>query len=319
MKAILLCFLCFFIGYANQSSKEYKIKAGSADAFCVSSDTLGISVLMKKPSIHWAYLIDENEGIVKVYFNKHVNEMCREKTNDIVISRNSIFRGKAYISIISHENNLTYKGEAEFYLEDRYGKLQKVPNSVDKESIALFFRKGKEAEIEVAFPQNCQPGDYCLRIRVYNEEEECYEIYQWYEAYTSKRASNRQKPILVGPALTPDYQTPAIEDGVFEVVERMPEFPGGGMPQLMEFIKNNLQYEKAKDGNNTRKRVIVQIIIDRDGTVTYPKIIRGASPKLDKEALRVIELMPKWKPGSQHGIPVKVRFTFPVNFDSPVD
>lgn len=94
-----------------------------------------------------------------------------------------------------------------------------------------------------------------------------------------------------------------------------PEFPGGGMPKLMEFIQNNLQYDKARGGNDIKKRVIVQVIIDTDGTVTRPVILRGVSPALDKEALRVVKMMPKWKPGSQHGVPLKVKFTFPVTFE----
>lgn len=99
----------------------------------------------------------------------------------------------------------------------------------------------------------------------------------------------------------------------------MPEFPGGGMPKLMEFLNDNLQYNKATNGNGIKKRVIIQVVIDKDGSVTQPIILRGANPVLDKEVLRVVNLMPKWKPGRQHEVPVKVRFTFPVTFDSPAD
>lgn len=325
MRTIDIIILCtIFISSANKEKQEYfpQFSLNNTVTFRVTDNNSAVGESFsdaKASGIHWAHLLDPNEGVVKVSFNTNNNEMCREKANDIVINGNSIFRGKSYISIVSLENNLIYKGEADFYLEDRHGRLEKVPNSGDKESIALYFKKGNKAEIEVVFPKGCQPGDYCLRIKVYNEQEEYYEIYQWYEAYTSKQISKREKPILVGPALLPNYKTPAIEDGVFEVVESMPEFPGGGMPQLMKFIKNNLQYEKSKDGEDIRKSVIVQIIIDKDGAVTHPKVIRGASPILDREALRIMELMPKWKPGSQHGIPVKVKFTFPVYFESPAD
>lgn len=273
--------------------------------------------------MHWGFLIDENEGVTKMYFNKHINQMRREKTEDISLNGISISKGKVYIPIGSSNFELTYD-EAAFYHEDRQGKLHKIPQdkSIDKEPVALVIEKGKTREIKVNFPKNCPTGDYLLKIKVHNEQGERYEIYQWFEAYTSKQVSRRKKPILIGTGYAPIIADPITEDNeddVFEVVQNMPEFPGGGMPKLMEFIQDNLQYEKAKDENSTKKRIIAQIIIDKDGTVIHPKIIRGASPTLDKEALRVLSLMPKWKPGSQHEIPVKVRFTLPIVFDSPAD
>lgn len=293
MKTIFLYFLsCFIIGVNVSASSSLK---GTT------------------PNIHWGHLINESEEVVKIYFNIHINQICREKTKDITIDNTSIFNGKAYVSIISPKFELTYD-ETEFYREDRQGKLHKMPKdeSIDKVSIALLIEKGKATEIKVDFPQDCPTGDYLLKIKVHNEQDECYEIYQWFEAYTSKQNSLRKKPI----PLNPDYEVPDKENA-FEVVQNMPEFPGGGMPKLMEFIQNNLQYNKAKDGNSIKKRVIIQVIIDKDGTVTNPIIIRGVNPTLDREALRVVKIMPKWKPGSQHEVPVKVKFTFPVTFEIP--
>lgn len=274
----------------------------------------------KTPNIRWGYLIDESEGVIKIYFNTHINQICREKTEDIAINNTSIFKGKAYVSLVSPKFELTYD-EAEFYREDRQGELHKIPKdeSVDKISTALMIEKGKATEIKIDFPKNCPTGDYLLKIKVHNEQGERYQIYQWFEAYTSKQVSRRKKPILIGAESTPAIGDLPEEDEneAFEVVQNMPEFPGGGMPKLMEFIQNHLQYDKAKDGNGTKRHVIVQIIIDKDGTVTHPKIIRSVHPDLDKEALRVVKMMPKWKPGSQHEIPVKVKFTFPVTFEIP--
>lgn len=272
------------------------------------------------PSLKWAYLIDENEGVVRKYCNRNNNQLCREKSDDITIISTSIFKGKAYISIVSPKFGLTYD-EADFYREDKQGNLHKILKSeyIDKIPIALVVEKGKATEIEVDFPKECPTGDYLLRIKVHNEQEEHYEIYQWFEAYTSKRVSRREKPVELEPLLAADCNGIETEDDVYPVAQNMPEFPGGGMPQLMEFLQDNLQYNKVRNGNGIKKRVIIQVIIDKDGSVTQPVILRGVNPVLDKEALRVVNLMPKWKPGRQRGVPVKVKFAFPVIFDSPAD
>ncbi|KAB6606756.1 energy transducer TonB [Phocaeicola vulgatus] len=241
--------------------------------------------------------------------------------NDISISES-----KVYISIVSSNYNLIYKGEADFYLEDKQKKLHKIPGKdVDKESVALLLGKGKTAEISVDFPDSCQPGDYLLKIRVYNENEECYyTIRQWFEAYTSHQVSSRDKPIPIGPARSSDYKVLSDEDDIFDVVRNMPEFPGG-MPGLMEFIRQNIRYPQAARQSRLEGRVIVQVVIDKDGSVIQPRILRSINPVLSadaalcEEALRIVSIMPKWKPGSQHGVNVKVRFTFPIGFESPTD
>lgn len=196
---------------------------------------------------------------------------------------------------------------------------------MNKESVALHFEKGQTAEIGIDFPDNCQPGDYLLKIRVYNENEECYyTIHQWFEAYISHQVSSRDRPIPVGPAWSLDYKAPSSEDDIFDIVQNMPEFPGG-MPGLMEFIHRNIRYPQAAKQSRLEGRIIVQVIIDKDGTVTQPIILRSINPVLSvdtafcEEALRIVSIMPKWKPGNQHGVNLKVRFTFPIKFESPTD
>ena len=95
------------------------------------------------------------------------------------------------------------------------------------------------------------------------------------------------------------------------VSETMPEFPGGNTA-LMSFIQQNIQYPDP-DICITGK-VIVQFIISTDGNITNAKIVRGVHPKFDKEALRIVKLMPKWKPGTQKGKPVAMEYTIPVSF-----
>lgn len=325
MKTTAIFILLGFIISCTNKSRQKEISQTSADIATGIDDTLRITGnntpiassftdVKTTSDMHWGYLIGENEGAVKIYFNRHINQKCREETNDVAADGTRISKGKAYVSLVSSKSQLTYD-KADFYREDSQGKLHKMPQdeSLNRESVALVIEKGKAAEIGVDFPENCPTGDYLLKIKLHNEQQERYEVYQWFEAYTSRRVSRRKKPVELGPLFSNTLSTE--DDEVYEVVQNMPEFPGGGMPKLMEFIQNNLQYDKARGGNGGKKRVIVQVIIDTDGTVTHPEILRGVSPALDKEALRVVKMMPKWKPGSQHGVPVKVKFTFPVTFE----
>lgn len=103
---------------------------------------------------------------------------------------------------------------------------------------------------------------------------------------------------------------------VLEVAAVMPEFPGGAQ-ELMKFITKNINYPKeiAQGELGAQVRVIVQFIVDKEGNIIQPKVVRGVDPYLDKEALRIVGLMPKWKPGElDDGTKVAVRFTIPVMF-----
>ena len=103
------------------------------------------------------------------------------------------------------------------------------------------------------------------------------------------------------------------EQTIFEVVENAPEFPGGNAA-LMQFLGKNIKYPTIAQENGTQGRVIVQFVVNRDGTIVDPKVVKSVDPYLDKEALRVINSMPKWKPGMQRGKAVRVKFTVPVMF-----
>ena len=99
----------------------------------------------------------------------------------------------------------------------------------------------------------------------------------------------------------------------FYVIENKPEFPGG-QAAMFKFIAEHTKYPEIAKENGITGKVFVQFVIDKDGSVTDVKVIRGVDPYLDKEAVRVVKSMPKWKPGSQRGKPVKVSFQLPINF-----
>ena len=110
----------------------------------------------------------------------------------------------------------------------------------------------------------------------------------------------------------------APQDSVFQAVEEMPEFPGG-MKAMMQFIFSNVKYPAISQENGTQGRVITQFTVGKDGSITDAKVLRSVDPYLDKEALRVISAMPKWKPGKQGGKVVATRFTMPIDFRLPSD
>lgn len=104
---------------------------------------------------------------------------------------------------------------------------------------------------------------------------------------------------------------------VYEVVENMPEFPNGGMAALMKYLTDNIRYPEAAKKAGIQGRVIVQFVVDKDGSIKNVRTLRGVNSDLDAEAIRVIQSMPKWKPGTQKGEPVKVKYTIPVMFRIP--
>jgi len=105
----------------------------------------------------------------------------------------------------------------------------------------------------------------------------------------------------------------AEESQVFFIVEDMPEFPGGELA-LRKFIANAIKYPVIAQENGIQGKVYVNFVVDKDGSITNAKIARGVDPSLDKEALRVVNSLPKWEPGMQRGKPVKVSYTVPISF-----
>jgi len=103
------------------------------------------------------------------------------------------------------------------------------------------------------------------------------------------------------------------EEEIFMVVEDQPEFPGG-TAALLEYLRKNIKYPAICRENNIQGRVLVTFIVNKDGAIVEPEVVKSVNPSLDKEALRVISQMPNWKPGSQRGKPVRVKYTVPVNF-----
>ena len=102
-------------------------------------------------------------------------------------------------------------------------------------------------------------------------------------------------------------------DEVFKVVEVDPEFPGGE-EALYKYLAENIKYPEKAKNNKVEGRVYITFVIEKDGTVSDAKVLRSVNEELDAEALRVINAMPKWKPGTQRGVPVRVQYNIPITF-----
>jgi len=114
-----------------------------------------------------------------------------------------------------------------------------------------------------------------------------------------------------GEVEAPAQESPA--DDAFDVVEQMPEYPGGPKA-LMEFLNNNVQYPAEAEKAGIQGRVIATFVVEKDGSISNAKVVKSVDPLLDAEALRVIGAMPNWKPGMQNGKVVRVKYTVPLSF-----
>ncbi|MGB4016743.1 energy transducer TonB [Petrimonas mucosa] len=132
------------------------------------------------------------------------------------------------------------------------------------------------------------------------------------EINTEDDASKRQMETFVPPP-PPKPKGEEVNEEIFVVVEEQPEFPGGNAA-MMKFLSDNIKYPVIAQENGIQGRVITNFVVERDGSITDVQVVRGVDPSLDKEAVRVIQSMPKWKPGKQRGSAVRVRFTLPVVF-----
>jgi protein TonB len=111
----------------------------------------------------------------------------------------------------------------------------------------------------------------------------------------------------------PKHKQEDIQDDVLPFADEMPEFPGG-YDMLIRWLSRNVKYPDDARTNGIQGKVYVQFVVDKTGLITHTKVAREVFPSLDQEALRVVNNMPKWKPGMHNGFPVRVSYTVPINF-----
>jgi TonB family protein len=125
-----------------------------------------------------------------------------------------------------------------------------------------------------------------------------------------EKKAPEKKPVETQPVVAKETSDPS---RVFDVVEEMPKFPGGD-EGMMQFLNSEVKYPKEALEKGTQGRVVVTFIVNTDGSVSNPKVVKSVDPELDAEAIRVVNAMPKWTPGKQNGHVVRVKFTIPVTF-----
>lgn len=133
-----------------------------------------------------------------------------------------------------------------------------------------------------------------------------------------KETSNNQSDYDSDGDLTPvlekrQLNTKDDTKKVYDVVEQMPAYPGGNQ-SLMKFLQENVNYPAKAQENNVQGRVVVSFIVEKDGSITNVKVVNSVDPSLDAEALRVVNSMPRWIPGKQNGVPVRVIYNVPISF-----
>ena len=133
-------------------------------------------------------------------------------------------------------------------------------------------------------------------------------------AFTVEGNDEEAGEVLKAKEVIAEPEPPKVEETkVFDVVEEMPQFPGG-QAALLEYLAKNIKYPVVAEENGIQGRVIVTFVVERDGSITDVKVVKSVDPSLDKEAARVVKSMPKWQPGKQNGSAVRVKYTVPVQF-----
>lgn len=172
-----------------------------------------------------------------------------------------------------------------------------------------------EEEIEITRQENTPPPPppppAPAVTEVLNVVEDDVELEQQEIISSEDDASAAQTETFVAPVVEEEEEESAQQ--IFTVVEKQPEFPGG-TAELFKYLSKAIKYPVIAQENGIQGRVVCSFVVNRDGSIVDIQVMRGVDPSLDKEAIRVISEMPKWKPGEQRGKPVRVRFILPVQF-----
>lgn len=115
------------------------------------------------------------------------------------------------------------------------------------------------------------------------------------------------------PPIVQEAEKPKPTQEVFKVVEQMPSFPDG-QAALLRYLAQNIEYPTIAKENGVEGMVVVQFVVERDGSIAAAQVVKGIGAGCDEEALRVVRGMPKWQPGKQRGQPVRVQFNLPIRF-----
>ena len=245
----------------------------------------------------------------------------------LVIAATSYAQGNVR-QIALNEFKYTLLAPSQFILTDIYG------NRISTSQIKVTFCKAKvETEPERFYPLTVEGfdsvvvwkktypacykvtiiGDVRNRIGGYEQMIEYVYVYNK-RGYVKDRPYKKAIEKIYIDKEKPSYcSIPEKEEKVFDVVEEMPQFPGG--PQaLFEFIEKNIKYPAEAEDKCVQGRTIVTFVVNENGSISSVKVVKSVDPLLDREAQRIVRSMPHWIPGKQNGHAVKVKYTVPVTF-----
>jgi protein TonB len=174
-----------------------------------------------------------------------------------------------------------------------------------------------EEEIEITRQEDTppppppEPAPQQVEIEVLNVVEDDVEVANIDIISSADTQTAAQVQTYVAPTIVEEEEES--EQTIFTIVEKDPQFPGG-QAELLKWLNKTMKYPVIAQENGIQGRVTCQFVVNKDGSVVDAEVVRGVDPSLDREALRVISLMPKWTPGEQRGKPVRVRYTVPVVF-----
>ena len=156
-------------------------------------------------------------------------------------------------------------------------------------------------------PAEQQPEVVVTDINVVENTAEVEDIH----VDASDDANKAQEEFV--PVEVPQEET-VVEEEIFTVVENEPEFPGG-MEALYKYLGESIKYPQVAKENNITGKVYVTFVVEKDGSIANPRVLRDIGGGCGQEAIRVVKAMPKWKPGKQRGKAVRVQFNLPVSFN----
>ena len=199
-----------------------------------------------------------------------------------------------------------------FVLSLCYVALEWTEKEVTKYEVAdMEFTFEEEVEIQQTTQENTPPPPPppVQEVEVLNVVEDDVET----ESIEINTEDDKDVEVVIAAPVEAPVEEEE-EEVVFVVVETMPEFPGG-QQALFKYLSENVKYPVIAQENGIQGRVICQFVVNKDGSIVDVEVVRsGGDASLDKEAVRVIKSMPKWKPGKQRGKAVRVKYTVPVNF-----
>jgi len=272
-----------------------------------------------------------NSALTKKWFFRNINEYVDDLPGYIQFFPNGTFKMYMKISAFhgvipgrwqrsKQDLKLTYNYPAVKYInDDMSGYSLRERDNINKERIKLQ-AKARNYKTETESRKILRMDD--LMVLDIKEGLCAYLVSEEYlvnKAKTKAEVEARQAKKAEEEAKKAEEEAAEVIrlgdniNKIFDKVEEMPSFPGG-QAAMMQWFDKNLKYPIIAKENDVQGNVLCTFVIERDGSITDVRVVRGVDPSLDKEAVRLLKVMPHWIPGKQDGSKVRVKYTLPVSF-----